>query len=506
MTDTSGTRQGRSARLAWVFARDATWLYALSALGAGLYVLAGARFAIDRVRCDTWPDAMTGWQSAGLYVLGLTAMVLAWLGLVFKARAEAGRNAWIAGITAALVVHAIILLAPPFLSDDALAYGAIGALPALHGAQMYAPLGALPETDVYRQLIAQYPVWLEYPSTYAPGVNALYALVVSVAGENVRLSLRLFQICGMLALFATGLLTAAAVRNWTATGAETGAAARKGLMALHLVLFAPLGLIEATGNAHNDVFLALAIAGFAFLVTHARSRLGFGALLLGFLVKLSAVLPLAFATLRRVAGWMTDRPRPRLVGLLVLAVLAGIGFAWFAWPLVAETASTVVRLVGLPDGGAPFCTRSLECLPRWLFHYVLDWPFAAWVTGLLFRAGGVGLLLVMAWRHRHATDDLPALAAFMLFYYLFLHGYMQAWYLLALLPLAPFLSPPLRAIALAYLISSLAQYGFDFAWSCTRTLPFAIIREIGGLVVVLAPPLIVLGVVWWRRRGLDSAY
>lgn len=506
MTGMSGAHTDRSARRSGFFGLKAVWFYGLSGLGAGLYVLAGTHFAIDRVRCDTWPDAQTGWLSAGLYVLALAAMGLGWLGLIYKPNGATDRKAWLSALAAALVVHAIILLAPPFLSDDALAYGAIGALPALHGAEMYAPLGALPETDAYRQLIAQYPVWLAHPSTYAPGINALYAFVVAIAGDNVRLALRLMQFAGLLALFATGLLAALAVRNRAALANEGGAADRKALMALNLVLFAPLGLIEATGNAHNDVFLALAIAGFAFFVTRGRAGLGLVALLIGFFVKMSAVLPAAFVILRRAAGWLTERPHPRLIALMVLAVLAGIGLAWYAWPLVAETASTVVRLVAPPDGGAPFCTRSLECLPRWLFHYVLNWPMAAWITGLLFRAGGALLLLTMAWRYRHAATGLPALAGFMLFYYLFLHGYMQAWYLLALLPLAPFLSAPLRAVALAYLISSLAQYGFDFAWSCTRTLPFAIVREIGGLIVVLAPPLIVLGVVWWRRRGLDSAY
>ena len=505
MTEMPGAFSDRSARGPGFFGLGAVWFYALSGLGAVLYVLAGAHFTIDRVRCDTWPGAETSWLSAGLYMMALAAMGLGWLGLVYRTPGTTGRKAWLASLAAAFVVHAIILLVPPFLSDDALAYGAIGALPALHGADMYAPLGALPETDAYRQLIAQYPVWLAHPSTYAPGINALYALVIAIAGDNVRLALRLMQFAGLLALFATGLLAALAVRNRAALAREGGPADRKALMALNLVLFAPLGLIEATGNAHNDVFLALAIAGFAFYITRQRAGSGLVALALGFLVKLSAVLPFALVILRRAAGWLTSRPHPRLIGLMALAILAGIGFAWFAWPMVAETANTVVRLVAPPDGGAPFCTRSFECLPRWLFHYVFNWPEAAWITGLLFRAGGVAVLLVMAWRYRHAVNGLSALAGFMLFYYLFLHGYMQAWYLLALLPLAPFLSASLRAVALAYLISSLAQYGLDFAWSCTSEPPFAIVREIGGLVVVLAPPLIVLGIVRWKRRGLDSA-
>ena len=173
-----------------------------------------------------------------------------------------------------------------------------------------------------------------------------------------------------------------------------------------------------------------------------------------------------------------------------------------AWPLLGETASTVVRLVAPPDGGTPFCTRSLECLPRWLFHFGLGWSEAAWAVGLLFRAGGIALLLVLAWRSRAEDTGLAALGSFILVYYLFLHAYMQAWYLLMLLPLTPFFSRRLKPVALAYMVSSLAQYGFDFAWSCTKDLPWAILREIGGLVVVLAPPLTVLALGW--RRRLDN--
>ena len=204
-----------------------------------------------------------------------------------------------------------------FLSDDVLAYGAIGALPALHGEAMYAPLGALPETDPFRQLIAQYPAWLALPSTYAPGVNGLFHLLVALAGDNVRLALRLMQASALVALFATAGLTALAARALALRNDTPETASRTGLLALRLVLFAPLALIEASGNAHNDVFLALSVALFAFAVARSRPVLGFAALLLGFLVKLSAVLPAAFAggPVCGATGWKpVSDPTPGLAG------------------------------------------------------------------------------------------------------------------------------------------------------------------------------------------------
>lgn len=495
----------RFFRSASQFAVNDIWLYLLSGLGAVLYVLAGSGFAIDRVRCANWPSAGIGWLSAGLFVLALVAMGSAWLGLVFLARSVGPeRGAWGKSLVAAVLVHAVILVAPPFLSDDPLAYGAIGSLVARHGQAMYAPLSALPADDAYRQLIGQYPVWLAHPSTYGPGINALSALVVAVAGDNVRLALRLFQLIAGLAILAAGLLTASAASAWAKNDPQNGDPGTVRLAAFRLVLFSPLALIEATGNAHNDALLALSIAGFAWAVTRYRLGIGSVALLLALLAKVSALLPIAFVVVRKVFYQSLRHPARRAAWLLALAGAIAFGLFWLFWPLLAETANTVVRLIAPPDGGSPFCTRSIECAPRWLFHFVFNSPTWAWLLGLAFRAGGVALLLVMAWKSRHRDDELAVLAAFLLFYYLFFHAYMQAWYLLLLLPLVIFLSAPLQAVAVVFMLSSLAQYGFDFLWSCSKEPPFAIMREIGGLAVVLLPPLLVLLMTWWKRPTLDS--
>ena len=472
------------------------WLYALSALGAALYVLAGSGFAIDRVRCNNWPPVATGLLAAGLFTLALAAMALAWFGLGFRPKTvEAGQSAWVKAMSAGVLVHAIILIAPPFLSDDPLAYGAIGSLMALHGQDMYAPLGALPDDDAYRRLIGQYAIWLAHPSTYGPAVNALFALVVGFAGDNVHLALRLFQLGAALLIFATGFLAASAAGAWAAKDERRGDPHALRLTAFRLVVFSPLSMIEATGNAHNDVLLALGIAGFAWAMTRNRSGLALFVLLLGLLAKASAVLPLGFELARRGFRLLPRLPGRITLGLLALVALTGGALAWFGLPLLSETASTAVRLLAPPDGGTPFCTRSLECAPRWLFHFVLNWPIAAWLIGLAFRAGGIALMLVMAWRSRQRDGSLSGIAAFILFYYLFFHGYMQAWYLLSLLPLVIFLSAPLQVVAAVFVLSSLAQYGLDFVWSCTTEMPWVALREIGGLIVVLLPPLAVLFVV-----------
>ena len=73
-----------------------------------------------------------------------------------------------------LGLHASMLLVPPALSDDPLAYAAIGRAMSAYGRDASEELGkSLPKEDPYRQLIEVYPRWLAYGSDYGPGFNWL---------------------------------------------------------------------------------------------------------------------------------------------------------------------------------------------------------------------------------------------------------------------------------------------------------------------------------------------
>ncbi|MBU1174257.1 MAG: hypothetical protein KKH72_02560 [Alphaproteobacteria bacterium] len=488
--------QNESASIAGRFSRPALRevpYFVLSALGALLYVASGSAFAIHEVRCVNWPPDATGWTAAALYGAGLAAMGAAWLGLVARTATGApAPGAFARSLIAAILVHAIVLAAPPFLSDDTLAYGAIGALAGLHGLPAESPLGALPEGDAYRLMISQYPAWLSSPSTYGPLFNWLATLVVTIAGDNVLVCLRLFQLLASLAVVATALIASAAARDWCRNDPRRGDAAAMRLTSLRLVMFSPLALVEATGNGHNDALLALVVAAFALAIVNSRHAAGPALLAAGLLVKLSVLVPLGFYMAHWIARAMSGFPRSKRVLAAVGAALAAGILFWVVIPYLGGTAGTVVRLFAPAADGAPFCTRALECPPRWLFHFVLGWPDAAWLIGLVFRFGGLALLVSLAWRNRRLADPLPALACFILFYYLFFHAYMQAWYLLALLPLIVFLAAPLRPVAYAFILASLAQYGLDFAWACSKAMPWVIVRELGGVMIVLVPPLIAL--------------
>ena len=488
--------------LSWIVGRDSR-LYGLALVGGMLYVISGLAYGIDHVKCANWPSALVGSLSSVTYLLALGSMTAAWFGLAYmdgeRYYALQRNRAVVASWIVASALHVCVTVIPPFLSDDTLAYGATGAALSLHGQPMYAPLGAsLPTDDPYGMLIAQYPDWLTHGSTYGPGFNLLAALVVALAGRDVTLALHLFQFACAGAILLTGHLSATAAARMTRSGTADDAGGRFGtgvyLRTARLVLFCPLAVIEASSNAHNDAFLALAVAGFAALVSRANGGAAITVLTAGVTIKLSGLLLPVFCAATLFRQWASDHRKRTAGGVLVL-LAAGFAF-WVGWPLVELTATTAVRLIGTPDEIRPFCTRSLECAPRALLHFGLGVPWASWLLGLAFRTAAVVLMLVFAARARTLAQALAHGAAFLLFYYLFMHAYMQAWYLLSLLPLLSFLHERWQPVAAVFIVSSLAQYALDFLLACGGASPWPEIRESAGLLIVLAPPCLVL--VWHR--------
>src|SRR5207248_3309360 len=129
---------------------------AFAACGVILLVLAGQRYRIDQVRCWSWPSFATGVSATSLFLLGLGVLSAAWIGLDRDLRRAADpRPGAVFLIGAAL--HAGALLVLPYLSDDPLAYAAIGRAMTAYHEQAATPLGiSLPVGDPVRALISQY--------------------------------------------------------------------------------------------------------------------------------------------------------------------------------------------------------------------------------------------------------------------------------------------------------------------------------------------------------------
>lgn len=502
----------------WLFLR-----YGASALvGAIALVIAGQRYRIDQLRCVSWPPASTGALYGALFALALLLLSVGWLGITGLCL---GRTLPVGSSSELLppderpsfrrvmlfgaLLHGLALFAPPFLSDDPLAYAAIGRAMHLYHQGMYVPLGvSLPLTDPVRRAIEQMPSWLAVGSAYAPGFNWLASSLVRIAGEDVLLTLRLFQRLGMI----TSLLSAAAVGYAAQLQAQGGGHGEAGedpesaaARAAALVLLCPLTLIEATVGAHNDNLLMLSVALCVLAVIKQRPLAALAWLALGLLVKASALLLVLLFGCHLVAARLRLRvPRRGRTVFIVAALLAVMAMTLLLWkvqPWLMRYLSTVARLLGSPSDSLPYCTHSLECLPRAILHVLLGMKTASWLLGIAFRGMAVAFLLYMVLREERGQRYLSVSASFVFFYYLYLHASSQPWYLLSLVPLLPFAERRLLPAMLSFALASLSHYVMDFSFSCDRTVSGVGFSELVEGLMFLVPPTVVL----LRSRRRDPA-
>jgi hypothetical protein len=445
---------------------------ALALLGAGLLVVVAAQYRLDRTLCASWPKLATGFAYAAIYAVAVVALGLAW------------RNARQASLP--LVVHAIALCAAPFLSSDPLMYAALGRALA-HGAAATTSLTqALGANDAF--LIPLPEAWRTGTSAYGPLWNALARVLGALAGDDLGLALRLHQLCAAIAVLAGAWIASRTVSDKRA--------------AFIAVALCPLAVIEATVGAHNDALLVPLTA--LALLAWIRGRRAFMiiALAAGLAIKASAAIFL-FPVL--LAMFLYTLPSDRTRRAAAIAIALGASLALFALPLLADgPLDAVSRLVERP--GVPFdhCTRSLECLPRVLFRFVLHAPRAAWATGIVFRAVGIAWFAFIALRAAEsARDDRTApvrwLAYGLFFYFFLLHGWAQSWYLLPLLPVLPLLegdryAPPIRL----YLVTAVLYYALVLPVSCFGATPLTAVADLIEASITVFPPVVLL----LRRRAL----
>lgn len=509
--------------------------YLAAFAGAILLLLGGVLYRTDQVRCSNWPPLSTGLLYAPVYLMAIGLLSLAWIGLSALCLGRPLRGG---GDTPTLPIEQLPspgrvvlfglllnlcgLLVPPFLADDALAYAAVGRAIQHYGADMYTPLGqALPAGDPFRQMIVHQTAWLQVGSAYSPAFNWLTYAVSALAGDDLTLHLRLFQGGSLLAMLLTTALVGQTAKEWALQGNRDAllpgatpqlAARQVAARAMALVLFCPLTLIEGVNNAHNDSLLAVSVALFALFVVRRQPFAAFLALLIGPLVKASGLLLLGlYAVHLALSRWQLRLPqtadfraalRSRWLKLGVIGLAIGLT-ALMVWliPLLWRYSSTTAHLLGSPGDQYPYCTRSIECLPRALLHVVLGMPTAAWIVGLCFRAASGAFLLYMAIRSERGTRHLTWAVSFLFFYYLYLHGYSHAWYMLSLLPLLTFAEARLLPAMMAMAVSNLSHYVLNFAFDCEQSVFMVGLTELVEGLLVLIPPTVVLILSFRRRHG-----
>ncbi len=458
--------------------------FALALAGTLLLWLPAQRFRIDAATCATWPSPLAGAFYAAAYLAAIALLAWAWQ------RAQAAGWSFRRALALGAIVHVVALGAPPFASNDPLFYAAIGHAEARYHARASTPLSAtLPADDRFLTVLPTSQDWRDGTSPYGPAFDALSRLVATAGGDDLTLQLRLYQAINVVVLVATAALAGVAF----------------GAPAVAFVLFCPLAIVDGTINPHNDVWLALAAALFAVAVSRRRSGAGFVALASAIAVKISASLLVAFELLRRLLRPIAQRIPPRrfviAAAALAVAAVASAIVALRTWP----TLTAFAALLGDPSERHPLFSRSFEALPRAALVYVLHRPAISWAIGLVFRTAAA---IWIAWCAYCAARDGQILrwaATLLLVYYVLFHAFVNGWYLLPLLPLAPalpdFMKPSLRLFVLALT----SYYAATLPLDCDYRPVVLGTKELLVACALIPPTALKLLFAWRRQRQASRA-
>lgn len=292
-------------------------------------------------------------------------------------------------VTFAVVLRAVMLLAPPTLSDDIYRYRWDGKVQA-SGRNPYAATPADPQLEALRD-----DEWahINYPrirTIYPPLAQGLFA-----ATYFLHDSLKTFQVVAALGdllviVLLAGLLQALRAPPWQ----------------LALYVLHPLPVVEFAGSGHFDAWVMAAVVG-AFLA-HARRRPLVSTVLLsaGVLLKTWPVILLPL--------FLRHRPR---------------------WHLVVSVVIVCTGYVAYYDPG--MLQPWLDYSGRWRFNDGAFWLLHA-LTGSLelakAAAAGIGaLLFLLIWRR----DPDPLRGGYwLLLGFILLMPTVHPWYMLWALPLA----------------------------------------------------------------------
>ncbi len=231
------------------------------------------------------------------------------------------RQAWDGALTVrrvvavGLVLHALAVVIPVFLSRDVYSYAIYGRMVSEYGANPYVAIPAEFTSDPVYPLVSV--DWLDSPSVYGPASNVIFAGVTSAASSPAATVLG-FKLVAALASVATMLLVLSAARR---------VKPERAAFAAMLVGWNPVVVFHGVAGGHNDAVLGLAVAAGALAILARRELWATAVLAAGTLIKASAGVPLLVAIVAAVVR------RPRGERLRALGVHAAVVLA-VALPLV----------------------------------------------------------------------------------------------------------------------------------------------------------------------------
>ncbi|MHB0875125.1 MAG: hypothetical protein ACYC5O_03665 [Anaerolineae bacterium] len=394
------------------------------------------------------------------------------------------RSRW-AIVAPALIAAVACLLLYPITAMDIYYYIITARVWMVHGAN---PLATAPDGFGGDPYLAYAGDYAHHPSPYGPVWALLSAPAGLTSASSLLVSLLVLKTLALLAYCACGALVV-----WIVSRLRPGEEAS----ALLLVAWNPLVLLEAIGNGHNDMVMALFVLS-AVALALSRWRLASpAALALAALVKLPAVilLPPLLIYLAQSERSTAGKVRRLVASAVLAALVVAAGYALF-WDGSAAFAGI------LRQGG--FVGTSPSYLLLQAAAVVVPGVPAA-IRGLFlplcFGAYYLWQLLTVA----HHPDRWLDVTASIVFCLVLVLGLFKAWYLLWVLPLAVITLKPRPIVSvviftLTALLSTLI-YGFLGVWNGWDYHENLLL----GVPLVFLPPLIYLLLTREQPTGMASA-
>ena len=343
-------------------------------------------------------------------VLGVAAGVAGFL-LLLRA-AWRGEVPMRPALGLAVGFHLALVLLPLLLSRDVYSYIAHGQIVSIHGGNPYVQTPADFPSFLTRELVG--PKWVDTPSVYGPLFSHLSGLVTRTS-SRLDVLVDAFRLIAIAASLATTFVIAAIAGR-----------VRPGRAAFGVVAFGanPVVLFDSAASGHNDLLVALAVAGAAWFALRDRTLWAVGLLTIGGLIKASAFLPLFLLVV-----WVIARsPQGE-------RVRAGLVHAGLAAVLVMLAAASLFQLDDPTLGMRELSSHEGWLAPSRFFRRLLDAISADTLGGVARVAFALALLVAVIvlvrfiWRAAASRGPMPELLA----------GW--GWALLALTLLGPVLLP-----------------------------------------------------------------
>jgi len=336
------------------------------------------------------------------------------------------------GPVAALVIagHALVLQLPLLFSRDVYSYAFYGRILGVYGGNPYVQTPLDHSTDGLWNFVGS--IWVDTPAVYGPAWSSLSGWLSTVFPARPAAQVDAYRMLAMIASLATCAVIVWTVRRlWPER------------TAFALVAFGanPVVIFHSVASGHNDLLVALAIAGaFALVVSH-REMPAIAVLTLGALVKVTAGLPLLLLIV-----WCIARRDPQQrwrTGLSHVGLAAVITLV-FAVPFfqLSDPTLGMLELAGHEGWFAPAAVgaRMLDVVT---FH-TLGWSVRVVASVVMLLA--IWRLSRAVWRRTTGSDvagaprmsprEQAATWGWALMLLMLLGPVLLPWYVVWVLPLA----------------------------------------------------------------------